>query len=94
MLKISRTALRILLNHFKWDKERLMDAYYDTNQNELFEKAGAIKSDSQNLQMLAPAPAPKKRKRNEECEICVLKKKSSVSLVIVLFQKCCFYLSI
>lgn len=42
LLQIPNTITRILLNHFKWDKEKLMERFYDGNQEELFSEARVI----------------------------------------------------
>ncbi|KAF2345172.1 IBR domain, partial [Trinorchestia longiramus] len=36
---IPHTTARLLLNHFRWDKEKLMERFYDSNQEKLFEEA-------------------------------------------------------
>lgn len=36
------TTTRILLNHFKWDKEKLMERLYDGDQEALFSEARVI----------------------------------------------------
>ena len=40
--QIPATTTRILLNHFKWDKEKLMERFYDGDQEKLFAEAHAI----------------------------------------------------
>ena len=40
--KIPATTTRILLNHFKWDKEKLMERFYDGDQEKLFAEARVI----------------------------------------------------
>lgn len=42
IINISKTHTRILLNHFKWDKEKLMERYYGGDQGKLFEEAHMI----------------------------------------------------
>lgn len=42
LLKIPATTTRILLNHFKWDKEKLMERFYDGDQEKLFAEARVI----------------------------------------------------
>ncbi|XP_078621115.1 E3 ubiquitin-protein ligase arih1-like isoform X5 [Branchiostoma floridae x Branchiostoma japonicum] len=42
VVQIPPTATRILLNHFKWDKEKLMERYFDGNQEKLFSEAHII----------------------------------------------------
>ncbi|XP_047738111.1 E3 ubiquitin-protein ligase arih1-like [Hyalella azteca] len=39
VVKISHTTARLLLNHFRWDKEKLMERFFDSNQEKLFEEA-------------------------------------------------------
>lgn len=40
--QIPVTTTRILLNHFRWDKEKLMERYYDGDQEALFKAAHVI----------------------------------------------------
>lgn len=40
--QIPATTTRILLNHFKWDKEKLMERFYDGDQEKLFAEAHVI----------------------------------------------------
>lgn len=42
VFQIPATTTRILLNHFKWDKEKLMERFYDTDQDQLFNEARVI----------------------------------------------------
>eukprot|EP00911_Craspedida_sp_UC1_P002938 UC1_evm4s2143 len=42
VLEIPAGTARILLAHFKWDKDRLMERYYGSDQERLFREAGAI----------------------------------------------------
>ncbi len=37
--QIPATTVRILLNHFKWDKEKLMERYYSDEQDAMFAEA-------------------------------------------------------
>lgn len=34
-LQLPKTTTRILLNHFKWDKEKLLERYFESNQDSL-----------------------------------------------------------
>ncbi|RDD37461.1 E3 ubiquitin-protein ligase arih1 [Trichoplax sp. H2] len=56
----------ILLNHFKWDKEKLMERYYEGDQDKIFEEA----------QTINPFRLKGKTKRplttQEVCDICYL----------------------
>ncbi|KAK2154253.1 hypothetical protein LSH36_273g03080 [Paralvinella palmiformis] len=42
VVQIPATITRILLTHFKWDKEKLMECYYDGDQDKLFSEAHVI----------------------------------------------------
>ncbi|XP_030371581.1 potential E3 ubiquitin-protein ligase ariadne-1-like [Scaptodrosophila lebanonensis] len=69
LLKLPTSITRILLNHFKWDKERLTEKYFDGSQEEIFKGAHLINPFSKE---------PKVVRQNtshdgpEECEICFL----------------------
>lgn len=72
VVTIPATTTRILLNHFKWDKEKLMERFFDGNQEDLFKEARIINPllrkdtaiDTEN-------PRPEDcRIRLEECGIC------------------------
>ncbi|KAI0214325.1 E3 ubiquitin-protein ligase ARIH1 [Lamellibrachia satsuma] len=78
VVQIPATTTRILLNHFKWDKEKLMDCYYDGDQEKLFLEAHVISP-------FKKTPNPKKRttratsaavaasvQQEVTCEICYL----------------------
>ena len=39
MMSLSKFQVRILLNHFKWDKERLMERLYSDDQEAMFVEA-------------------------------------------------------
>jgi len=54
VLQIPATTTRILLNHFRWDKEKLMERYYIGDQQKLFEEAHVIPP-----QHIAAPPPPK-----------------------------------
>ncbi len=40
--QLPHTTIRILLNHFKWDKEKLMERYYDSDQEQLYAEARVV----------------------------------------------------
>jgi len=42
VVQIPATIARILLNHFRWDKEKLMERYYDGDQDKLFSEAHVV----------------------------------------------------
>lgn len=76
--QIPATTLRILLNHFKWDKEKLMEKYYDGDQEAFFRDAHVINP----FNKPQPITRPKlKRSGTEECEICYSNFPPSVSIL-------------
>ncbi|CAF1055744.1 unnamed protein product [Rotaria sordida] len=43
VIKLPSTTVRLLLHHFRWDKEKLMERFYDNNhQDELFRQAHIV----------------------------------------------------
>jgi len=72
--QIPETTTRILLHHFKWDKEKLIDRFYSENQEEMFKKA----------QVISPCKSAKNAEKRssirpgsgsitmQDCEICCL----------------------
>lgn len=67
LVQIPATTARILLNHFKWDKEKLMEKYYDGDQDSFFREAHVINP----FNKPTITTVPKVRKSGtEECEIC------------------------
>ncbi|XP_062554834.1 E3 ubiquitin-protein ligase ariadne-1 [Armigeres subalbatus] len=67
VVEIPATTTRILLNHFKWDKEKLMERFYDGDQEKLFKDAHVINP----FRKPSTVNKPKiKRSGTEDCEIC------------------------
>ncbi len=65
------TVIRMLLNHFRWDKEKLMERYYDGDPEKLFTEAHVA---SPFAKAAVPAKVAKKDQRRagpsvEECEV-------------------------
>jgi len=75
VLQLPPTTMRILLNHFGWDKEKLLEAYYDGDQAKLFKAARVVDPALSRAQIPAPPSG------TEDCDICYLQKPSSVSIV-------------
>jgi ariadne-1 len=42
VLELPPTTTRILLHHFRWDKEKLMERFYDGDQDRLFKEAHIV----------------------------------------------------
>lgn len=71
-LQMPSTVIRMLLNHFRWDKEKLMERYYDGDPEKLFTEAHVA---SPFAKAAVPAKVAKKDQRRagpsvEECEVC------------------------
>ncbi|XKL68058.1 hypothetical protein PGB90_003549 [Kerria lacca] len=70
VIQLPHTTIRILLNHFKWDKEKLMERYYDGDQEQLYTEARVVNPYRKSIN------AQKKQSRRstgtEECEICYM----------------------
>jgi len=76
--QIPTTTIRILLNHFKWDKEKLMERFYSDDQEEMF-KAAQVISPFKTLSAASTSSAgssktsrPSSSSSLLECEICCL----------------------
>lgn len=70
VVQIPSTTARILLNYFNWDKEKLMERFFDGNQDELFKEARVVNP----YKKVSSVVKPKVRKLTgtEECEICFM----------------------
>ncbi|XP_037083230.1 E3 ubiquitin-protein ligase arih1-like [Pollicipes pollicipes] len=76
--QLPRTTIRILLNHFNWDKEKLLERLYDTDQERLFQEAHVV---SPLIRKSSHAPKVNSRRgavTTEECEICLTVQPSAV----------------
>jgi len=70
VVEIPATTTRILLNHFKWDKEKLMERFYDGDQEALFSEAHVVSPFKKNIKV---QKFPMKSMTGmEECEICLM----------------------
>jgi len=72
VIQIPPTTVRILLNHFKWDKEKLMERYYgdEQDQEKMFLEAKVVSP-------FRPKPTTSKKSSKKptdscDCEICCL----------------------
>ena len=73
-LQIPTTTVRILLNHFKWDKQRLMDRYFSDQKEVMFTEAKVVFPQPQEISSTTNWSAASKSSkiRTFECEICYL----------------------
>lgn len=67
------TVIRMLLNHFRWDKEKLMERYYDGDQEKLFTEAHVLNPFNK---AVVPAKVARRDSRRaapnlEECEVSI-----------------------
>ncbi|KAK2704019.1 E3 ubiquitin-protein ligase ariadne-1-like [Artemia franciscana] len=78
VLQLPQTTTRMLLQHFKWDKEKLMDRFYDGDQEKMFKEAHVVSP------FKKPRTHPIKKELSkggvelEECEICMMSKPSNM----------------
>ena len=69
VMEIPTTTIRILLNHFKWDKEKLMERFYSDDQEKMFEEAQVISPYKSAATSSSSRPGSSSVL---ECEICCL----------------------
>lgn len=63
------TVIRMLLNHFRWDKEKLMERYYDGDQEKLFTEAHVVNPFAKAAVPAKVAKKPRPGPSVEECEV-------------------------
>lgn len=63
--------MRILLNHFKWDKEKLMERYYSDDQEAMFSEAKVV-SPNRKITFKSTSSSKSGSSTTFECEICYL----------------------
>lgn len=68
VVQIPSTTTRILLNYFNWDQEKLMEKFFDGNQDDLFKLARVV-SPFKKVTAVKPKVV-NKILGTEECEIC------------------------
>lgn len=68
VMQIPTTTVRILLNHFKWDKEKLMERYYSDEQDQMFVEAKVVPPNKK----IVNKGARVKSASNAECDICTM----------------------
>lgn len=92
VVQIPDTMTRILLNHFKWDKEKLMEQYFGNQDQEKFfreahvvnpfnkpmNKPGSSSSGGSSSSSSVSTRPKLKRGVSEECEICFSQYPSTV----------------
>jgi len=71
VIQIPTTTVRILLNHFKWDKEKLMERYYSEDQEAMFAEAKVVPP-HRKITFHPPTGARSAKTATFECEICFL----------------------
>ena len=73
--QIPTTTIRILLNHFKWDKEKLMERYYTEDQEAMFQEAQVIspnRSRETAAALRSQRPSSSSSASVLDCDICCL----------------------
>ena len=79
VIQIPTTTVRILLNHFKWDKEKLMERYYSDDQEKMFTEAKVVPPGRKITFNPASSSSRSAVKQTFECEICYLTLPKGVS---------------
>ena len=69
--QIPTTTIRILLNHFKWDKEKLMERFFSDDQEQMFKEAQVMSPYRPETGGSQPGSRPGSSSVLE-CEICCL----------------------
>jgi len=69
VIQIPTTTVRILLNHFKWDKEKLMEKYYSEEQEKMFKEAKILPPSKK---IVNKAKSGGSKSTSVECDICTL----------------------
>jgi len=75
VFEIPSATARILLTHFKWDKEKLLERYYSGDQDKLFKEAHVVnplRSTSSTTVCKTKSTSSSSRRSNQStCEICI-----------------------
>uniref|UniRef100_A0A8C9S7L0 RBR-type E3 ubiquitin transferase n=1 Tax=Scleropages formosus TaxID=113540 RepID=A0A8C9S7L0_SCLFO len=72
------TITRILLSHFNWDKEKLMERYFDGNLDKLFSECHVINPSKKSRTRLNTRSSA----QDMPCQICYLNYPNSVSITL------------
>ena len=84
--QLPATTTRILLHHFRWDKEKLMERFYDGDQERLFREAHIVspfkinnnnsfnRKVSSTQQQQRPIALSQQQSKDKDCNICYLTK--------------------
>ena len=67
VIEMPSTIIRMLLNHFRWDKEKLMESYYDGDREQLFSEARVADP----FKSANNVEKDWRTRKVEECEICL-----------------------
>ncbi|KAI3371288.1 hypothetical protein L3Q82_023902 [Scortum barcoo] len=74
------TITRILLSHFNWDKEKLMERYFDGNLDKLFSECHVINPSKK--PRIRPPINTRSSAQDMPCQICYLNFPNSVSRIM------------
>ncbi|RNA26138.1 E3 ubiquitin- ligase arih1-like [Brachionus plicatilis] len=69
VLELNPTVTRALLHHFRWDKEKLMERFYDSDQDRLFREAHVVNPARINKRVTS-TQSRSGRSKDHCCEIC------------------------
>jgi len=85
VIQIPTTTVRILLNHFKWDKEKLMERYYSDDPEAIFAEAKVV---SPHRKASSKSCTKSSGPGTFECEICYLTLPKAVSVYFFAYFSC------
>ena len=79
--QIPKTVLRLLLNHFKWDQQKLMEKYFSNDQEAMFTEAKVPSPNKRTILKGTSSKFSKKQRivKDPECQICYLSISNDVS---------------
>ncbi|KAH8342327.1 hypothetical protein KR059_001659 [Drosophila kikkawai] len=70
VLNLSPQVTRTILNHFKWDKERLFENYFESSPQEFFQRAHVLNPFEQENASPAEAVGSPASSKKKHCGIC------------------------
>lgn len=78
VLEMPEPITRILLNHFRWDKQKLLDRFYDGNEDKLFKEAHIVNPFKRDSKAHLESATQRSFQRQSfsdtllDCEVCYL----------------------
>ena len=96
VMQIPATTVRVLLNTYKWDREKLMEMYFSDSQEKMFKDAKVTSpfatmtieaaAEVKVSKAKGPVAGSSKVQPTQECEICYLTLPKSVSVHLAILS--------